>query len=81
MVLNTLNNGEMGFLQEELRTTNNFIIPKGTKVRMVNKLNATAIIDLLPTVRISGEKRIEGLPVYKRCIVASYFMHTKIKTN
>lgn len=74
-MLKDLNNKNKAILLEDIKTINDFTIPKGTKIKMVNKLEVTAILDLLPYTK----SQHTTFPLYFRVVVKSENMFAKVK--
>lgn len=75
MLLNQLENKDKAYTSEDMFTEGGFLIPTGTKIKVVNMLRASALIDILPHRKVVGVDRL----VYKRCIVRSQYMFINIK--
>jgi hypothetical protein len=74
-MLKNLKNKEKAIILEEIKTINGFTIPTGTKVKMINCLNVTAILDILPHFECKYTK----FPLYYRVVIKSENMFVPIK--
>lgn len=75
MLLKQLQNKDKAYTSDDMITEGGFLIPRGTKIKIVNMLRVTCIIDILPHRKLIGVDRL----TYKRCIVRSQYMFSEIK--
>jgi hypothetical protein len=74
-MIKTLKNKDTAILVDDVKSINGFTIPAGTKIKMVNKLGVTAIIDLLPHINCPETK----FSLYYRKVIKSEAMFAKVK--
>ena len=74
-MLKDLNNKNKAILLEDIETINGFTVPEGTKIKMVNRLGVTAMLDLLPYTK----SPYTTFPLYFRVIVKSENMFAQVK--
>ena len=74
-IIKKLKNKDRGYLLEDIESVNGIIIPKNTKIKIINMLHVTAIIDILPYFNISTIKH----PIKYRKIIKSGELFKEIK--
>jgi hypothetical protein len=74
-MLKNLKNKDKAFLQEDIYTVRGTLIPAGTKIRVANMLNVTAVIDILP-YELSPHTKF---PLYRRVLIKSLNMNAEVK--
>jgi len=74
-MIKSLNNKATAVLLEDIKSINGFVIPAGTKIKMVNKLGVTAIVDILPHIHCPETKFL----LYYRKVIKSEAMFAQVK--